>query len=174
MSPRRRELDLREAASALAQGNAGDVTMATVARRLGVAKPTLYRLARSRAELIQACLDAEAERLLDHVYAAYGRGAGESAESRFAAAQAAVFRFREDSPGGFALLFGGRFPEARPVLRRVEDRVRDLLRRDARAGGRDLDHPDLAAAAVLGSAVAVVRRRLEDGHGAAPGFNPVA
>ena len=137
--------------------------MAAVAGRLGVAKPTLYRLARSRGELVQMCVDAEAERLLDHLYAAYGRGAGDDPASRLTAAQTALIRYCQDSPGGFALLFGGRHREARTAVRRIEDRVRDLLRRDARAGGGDLLHPSIVAAAVLGSAVAVARRAREDG-----------
>ncbi|MEA2448697.1 MAG: hypothetical protein QOG63_629 [Thermoleophilaceae bacterium] len=132
--------------------------MGQIAGRLGVAKPTLYRLARSRAELVQACIDAEAERLLDHLYAAFGR-----AGSPLHAALEALRRQREDSPGGVRLLFGGRHPEARAAVRRVEDRANDLIRRDARARGEQPPGPELAQA-VLGAAAAVTLRALEDGR----------
>src|SRR5688572_7278333 len=57
----RRQLDLRAASAVLAAGD--EVTMDDVAAHLRVAKPTLYRLAGSKAQLIRACIDAEAERL---------------------------------------------------------------------------------------------------------------
>jgi AcrR family transcriptional regulator len=158
VSPRRRELDLRRAAEALADERDPALTMAAVARRVGVAKPTLYRLARSRAELIQACIDAEAERLLDQLYAAFGRGGG---DGRLAVVLDAFGRFRDDSPGGLRLLFGGRHPEARAAVRRVEDRVNDLLRREARAAGDD-PPPASTASALIGAAAAVTLRALED------------
>jgi AcrR family transcriptional regulator len=155
VSPRKRELDLREAASVLASE---DLTMAEIATRLGVAKPTLYRLARSRAELVQACVDAEAERLLDHLYAAFGRGG-----SPLEATLDALRRHRADSPGGIRLLFGGRHPESRAAVRRIEDRTHDLLRREARAKNEDPPPPETARAA-LGAAAAVTLRALEDGE----------
>ena len=165
MARQRRQLDLRRAAAALSEGAGEAVTMATVARRLGVAKPTLYRLVRGRDELVALCVDAEAERLLDHLYAAFGRG-GDGSESQLTAALGALARYREDSPGGFALLFDGRYPEARAAVRRVEDRVHELLRRDAGARGQQPPASELIAAALLGAAAAVARRSVEDGRDA--------
>lgn len=140
------------------------VTMDTVARRLGLAKPTLYRLASSRAALVEMCVDAEAERVLDHLHAAYARGLGETPRERLAAGWVALLRHAEESPDGFGLLFSGRYPEARAAVRRIEDRLRDLIRREpASTAPAAARHPEVLAAAMLGAVAAVARRRLEDG-----------
>jgi len=139
----RKQLDFRAAAEALTAPGAEVATMAVIARRLDVAKPTLYRMAGSREELVQICIDAEAERLLEQLHRAHGlRG---------------LVRFAEDSPAGFALLFGGRYPEARQAVRRVENRLGDDLRRRGSSNAQTL------AAGLLGLAAGVARRALEDG-----------
>jgi AcrR family transcriptional regulator len=135
----RRRLDLKAAAAVLAEDDG--VTMAEVAARLGMAKPTLYRLAQSKDALRRACLDAEAERLLGHLHATLDE------DDPLGGALHAMSAFAGESPGGFRLLF------ARPaadVVDRLEQRVAEQLR------GRE--HPDLLAAAVLGAAAAVVSR----------------
>jgi AcrR family transcriptional regulator len=101
----RRRLDLRAAAAVLADG---EVTMNDVAGRLGVAKPTLYKLAGSRAELLDTCVEAETERLLGHLHGAVG----------LAEVVRAVDAYERDSPGGFRLL-----------------QTRELRRVEARLGG---------------------------------------
>jgi AcrR family transcriptional regulator len=111
--------------------------MGAVAARLGVAKPTLYRMAGSRDELIRTSIEAETERLLDAVHRDGAAG---------------VLRFASESPAGFKLLFGDRYPQARPAVRRVENRLYG-------AGGKRA----LAAAGLLGMAVGIARRALEDG-----------
>jgi AcrR family transcriptional regulator len=127
----RRRLDLRAAASVLADG---DATMAQVAGRLGVAKPTLYKLAGSRDALVRACVETEAERLLGHLH-------------QHPIAVRAVAAFAQDSPGGFRLLFERRGPEAGEAVRRVETQLAELAECDP-----------LRAAAQLGAAAAVVSR----------------
>ena len=122
--------------------------MAAIARRLGVAKPTLYRMAGSREELIGVCVDAEGERLLEQIHHGGFR---------------AFFMFVEDSPAGFALLFGGRYPQSRQAVRRVENRLRDALAREARASGTRLEHADLVAAGLLALAAGVALRAFEEG-----------
>ena len=133
----RRRLDLRAAAVVLADG---DVTMAEVAQRLGVAKPTLYKLAGSRDELVRACVETEAERLLGHLH------------ERPDDVVRAVAAFADDSPGGFRLLFERRGPQADEAVRRAETRLAELARCD-----------ELRAAALLGGAAAVVSRARADG-----------
>ena len=139
----RKQLDFRAAAEALTAPGAEVATMAAIARRLEVAKPTLYRMAGSREELVQLCVDAEAERLLEQLHRAGGL--------------AGLAHFVEDSPAGFLLLFGGRYPEARQAVRRVENRVSEDLRR------RGVERAQLLAAGLLGLAVGVARRAIEDG-----------
>ena len=134
MPPRR--LDLRVAAAAVADG---EPTMTEIARRLRVAKPTLYKLARSRAELVRACVETEAERLLGHLHAHED-------------ALVAVDAYERDSPGGFRLLFERRPAEAAEAMRRVEARL-------AERGGGDV----LRAAGRLGRAAAIVSRARAEG-----------
>ena len=159
--------------------------MTGVARALGLAKPTLYRLVGSRAELVSTCVETEAERLVEHLHAAFVAEGG-SPRSWGARVDHALERFAADSPGGFALLFEGGRPQARPAVRRAEDRLRELLRRTGHAScrgvaGRHLDRtgsgarpsgappPDAPeAAALLGAAAARLRRRREDAGGATP------
>ena len=137
--------------------------MAQVAATLGLAKPTLYRLARSKQELLRACVEAEAERLLDYLHGALTELDGARSGSAFAAGLRAVERYAGDSPGGFALLFEHRGREATHALGRVEARLATLLR--ACIGGADgeLQRADLLAAALLGASAGVVSRALAQG-----------
>lgn len=107
--------------------------MAAIARHLGVAKPTLYRMAGSRDELIALSIDAEAERLLDAIHRDGPAG---------------FFRFVEDAPAGFFLLFGGSYPQARRAVRRIETQLRA---------------PGIAAAAFVAAAAAVALKAIESG-----------
>ena len=133
----RARLDLRAAAAVLADG---DPTMAEIARRLGVAKPTLYKLVGSRGELVRACVETEAERVLGHLYERAG------SERGLAEVTAALDAYAGDSPGGFRLLFERRGPEAEAALRRLETWL----------GG-------VRGAALLGAAAAVVSRARAEG-----------
>lgn len=139
----RKQLDFRAAAEALTAPGAEHATMASIARRLEVAKPTLYRMAGSREELVQLCVDAEAERLLEQLHRAGG-------VSGFLA-------FVEDSPAGFKLLFDGRHPQARQAVRRVENWLGDELRRQGVPQAQTL------AAGRIGLVAGVARRAIEDG-----------
>ena len=117
--------------------------MAELATRLGVAKPTLYKLAGSREALVRACVETEAERLLGHLHDRVGEGAG------LTEVAAALEAFERDSPGGFRLLFAG---TGRSAVRRLEGRLAGL----AGCG-------PVAAAALLGGAAAAVARARADG-----------
>jgi AcrR family transcriptional regulator len=161
MPPRR--LDHRAAASVLASGWGTTVTMAQVANSLGVAKPTLYRLAHSKEELLRACVDAEMERLLDHLHGSLSELDGAAALEMAAEGLRAVERYAADSPGGFRLLFECRGPHSQDALSRLEARLAELLRRNAQQAGRSPKHPDLLASALLGAATAIVSRALAQG-----------
>lgn len=159
-----RVLDHRAASSVLAEGWGATVTMAQVAASLGLAKPTLYRLAGSKDELVRICVDAETERLLDHLHRALSGLDGAPALELAAEGLRAVERYAADSPGGFRLLFERRGPDAHEALTRLEARLADLLRRNAQQAGRSPQRPDLLAAALLGAATAVVSRGLAQGR----------
>jgi len=139
----RKQLDFRAAAAALTAPGAETATMAAIARRLEVAKPTLYRMAGSREELVELCVDAEAERLLEQLHRSGGIGG--------------FLAFVEDSPAGFRLLFDGRHPQARQAVRRVENRLGDDLRRQG------VPQAQALAAGLIGLVAAVARRAIEDG-----------
>lgn len=110
--------------------------MGAIARRLRVAKPTLYRMAGSRDELIALSIDAEAERLLEAVHRDGPEG---------------FFAFAEEAPAGFLLLFGGRYPQARQAVLRVELMIARSLRAAGPAAG-------LGAAAFVATAAALASR----------------
>jgi AcrR family transcriptional regulator len=131
----RTRLDLRAVARTLADHPRDSITMAEIAAHLAVAKPTLYRMAGSKAALLDACLDAEAERLLDHLREA----------SSFAAILAALDRYAGDSPGGFVLLFERPAAGADVRVRRAEAWLADV------AGCAPT-----VAAGLLGAAAAIV------------------
>jgi len=140
----RAQLDLRAVARTLADAEEdGAITMAQIAARLRVAKPTLYKLAGSKASLLDACLDAEAERLLDHLRDA----------SSFVSIVTALDAYAADSPGGFALLFE-RPPFGADVrVRRAEAWLADLLGR-----------PQAVAAALLHAGAAMVAGERREGR----------
>lgn len=148
----RRRLDLRLVARLLADGPPETITMAAIARGAGVAKPTLYRLAGSRRELVDSCLDAEVERLIGFLHEELARLAADAPPSD--AVVIAVGRLALDSPGGFRLLFEQRVDGAESRIRRAESVLAGLLRGTA--------SPQIAAAARLGAAAAAISRSLAD------------
>ena len=78
-------IDLEAVAAALAELGPERATSSELARAAGVAKPTLYAHFGSRDGILEACVQREAERLLDHIHAHADPGvalaayAGESA-----------------------------------------------------------------------------------------------
>lgn len=141
MARARTQLDLRAVAEALTEPASERVDMDAIARRLGVAKPTLYRMAGSRDELIALSIDAETERLLEAVHRHGPEG---------------FFTFASEAPAGFLLLFGGRYPQARHAIRRVEHMIARRLRE---AGA----HAEPASVAFVAGAAALVARAVESG-----------
>jgi AcrR family transcriptional regulator len=165
LSAQRRELDLAAAAAALVPDGTDLPSMAAIARAVGVAKPTLYRLAGSRDELVVLCIDAEAERLIGHLHETFANGSARDASDLV---DAAVERYAAESPGGLELLFGGRYPPARDAVRRVEDRLTALLRR--RSGA--LPRTSVVDAARLLGATSAGARRVAENRAAAEATSP--
>lgn len=135
----RTQLDLPAVAEALTDPSAERVGMDAIARRLGVAKPTLYRMAGSRDELIALSIDAEAERLLEAIHRDGPEG---------------FFTFAEAAPAGFLMLFGGRYPQARLAVARVEHMVARAMR----------GAPPGAAAVFVAAAAALVAQAMTSGR----------
>ncbi|WP_354700790.1 hypothetical protein DSM112329_01080 [Paraconexibacter sp. AEG42_29] len=70
MSRPRSRIDTRAVAAAFAPDGLHGVSAADVARRAGIAKPTLYAHGRSKDAVFLACVEAEVERLLNRLHAA--------------------------------------------------------------------------------------------------------
>jgi AcrR family transcriptional regulator len=137
----RKQLDYGALAEALTADLPAAPDMAAVARRLCLAKPTLYRLAGSREGLIGLSVDAEGERLLEAIHR-HG--------------VAGVFEFAEATPAGMKLLFTSGFPAALGARRRVERRLSESLRRElAERGEEQPERLQSVAAGVLGMAAGI-------------------
>jgi AcrR family transcriptional regulator len=126
---------VREVARALAELGAEGASMDELARRAEVAKPTLYAHYGSREALVAACIDTEAERLLDQLERQPPAGA--------------LGAYAASSPA-WPLLLRSEHPAARGARRRIADRVaRGLTGTSALA-------PALLAAAFLAAAAALL------------------
>lgn len=131
---RRAEIDLRRLTDAFAGDGLHGVGMVEVARAAGVAKPTLYRAHPSKDALFLACVNAEVERLLDRLYAAYARALDDTLADALAAIASALLAYADERPPAFRLLFVTAPHQASTVaadvdgaLARVIDRLADLL-----------------------------------------------
>jgi AcrR family transcriptional regulator len=137
MSPARpASIHLSAVAGALAELGPERASTAALARAANVAKPTLYARFGSREGLLEACVEHEAELLLDRVY-----GSGDPG--------AALMAYARESPG-WRLLLLARHPAAVAARSRVAARIAEG--RDSGAGLR----PQAAAAAFLAAAAAVL------------------
>lgn len=129
-------IDLGSVAVALAELGPERATGAELARAAGVAKPTLYAHFGSRDGVIEACVQHEAERLLDQVYAEADPGAALAAHANQSA--------------GWGLVLLSRHPTAVATRARIAARIAT-----GRNGAAGLATP-LAARAFLAAAPAVL------------------
>lgn len=137
MSPARHaSIDVSALAGAVAELGPEGASMLELARAAGVAKPTLFARFGSREGLIRACVDHEAEHLLDHVYGPEDIAPGLAAYTR-------------KSPG-WPLLLLARHPAAVAARARVAARIAE-----GRPGGQGL-RPQAAASAFLAAAGAML------------------
>src|SRR5215207_4306913 len=102
-------IDLGEVAAALVELGPDRATGTDLARAAGVAKPTLYAHFGSRDGVVEACVQHEAERLLDHLYAESDPGA-------------ALARHANESPG-WALVLLSRYDTAVATRARIAARI---------------------------------------------------
>jgi AcrR family transcriptional regulator len=129
-------IDLSALAGALARLGAERASMLELARAAGVAKPTLFARFGSREELVRACVEHEAEQLLDRVYGPEDVATGLAA-------------YAQGSPG-WPLLLLARHPGAVAARTRVAARIAEG--RPDRRGLR----PQVAAVAFLAAAATVL------------------
>lgn len=174
---RRVEIDTTRLVEVFAGDGLHGVGIVEIARATGVAKPTLYRAYSSKDALFLAAVEAEVERLLERLYAAWSDALAparadvapgrDPLASAIAALAAALITYGEEQPAGFRLLFVTAAHERSAVaadvadtLDRIVDRLTELLARHP-AWHADPADAELVAA-LLPAAVASALRRAEE------------
>ena len=167
----RARLDHAAIAAAFAPDGLHGVNAAEVARRAGIAKPTLYAHGRSKEAVFLACVEAEAERLLAELYDADLRTRDLGVAARSSALGRAVMEHAAAHPDGARLLHATARHSSSSVaeavdatLARIPGRIAEALRRDLQE-----DRAETAATALYGAAVALALAPQPD-PGAAAGL----
>ena len=165
----RARLDHAAIAGAFAPDGLHGVSAADVARRAGIAKPTLYAHGRSKDAVFLACVEAEAERLLARLYDADVGTREMGVAARAAALARAVLAHAAEHPAGARLLHAtarhatsGVAADVDATLARIPARIAEALRRDMVE-----DRVEVAATALHGAAVALALSPPADADGAA-------
>lgn len=163
MSRPRSRIDHRAVASAFAPDGLHGVSASEVARRAGIAKPTLYAHGQSKEAVFLACVEAEVERLLTRLHAADARTRDAGLTARAQAFALALIDHARAHPDAFRLLHvtarhaGSSVAEATDgALDRVPRWIAAALRRDVpRALDGEADGARTMAIALHGAAVAL-------------------
>jgi AcrR family transcriptional regulator len=165
----RARLDHAAIAAAFAPDGLHGVRAEDVARRAGIAKPTLYAHGRSKEAVFLACVEAEAERLLARLYDADVGTRELGVAARATALARAVIEHAEAHPEGARLLHvtarhatSAVAADVDATIDRVPARIAEALRRDL-----DEDRAQTAATLLHGAAVALALRPPPDPSGAA-------
>jgi AcrR family transcriptional regulator len=165
----RARLDHAAIAAAFAPDGLHGVRADEVARRAGVAKPTLYAHGRSKEAVFLACVEAEAERLLARLYDADVGTRELGVASRAAALTRAVIEHAAAHPEAARLLHvtarhatSAVASDVDATLDRVPARIAEALRRDL-----EDDRAETVATMLHGAAVALALRPPPDPAGAA-------
>jgi AcrR family transcriptional regulator len=166
----RARLDHAAIAAAFAPDGLHGVNAAEVARRAGIAKPTLYAHGRSKDAVFLACVEAEAERLLAQLYDADLGTRDMGLAPRAAALARAVMDHAAAHPAGARLLHATARHSSSSVAVEVDATLQRIPGRIAEALRRDLpeDRAEMVATALYGAAVALALAPPPDPE-AAPG-----
>ena len=158
----RSSIDPEAVAAAFAPDGLHGVSAADVARRAGVAKPTLYAHGRSKDAVFLACVEAEVERLLNRLYVAEARTREQGAAARASALALALLDHARAHPEAFRLLHVTARHRTSTVaaavdgaLDRIPARIASVLRRDLIRHDDPTDLATTAATALYGAVVAL-------------------
>ena len=145
------------------------VSATEIARRAGVAKPTLYAHGRSKDSLFLACIEAEIERLLDRLYDAEVRTRELATKQRIAGIALAVIEHGREHPAAAQLLHATARHRSSSVAAQVDAALGRLPSRIAAALPREIGpvRAHLIATALLGAASALALARTPDARVAA-------
>lgn len=106
LGPERRRPFVLDAALEIAvESGLGAVTIGSVADRMGVTRPVVYKCFSDRIELIQELLQREGTLLLDGLLDAMHSSRGPDPEVAFTTGFIAMFRFIESRPTAWRVLF---------------------------------------------------------------------
>lgn len=135
---------LEAAAMAFARDGLHGTSMDTIAAAAHLTKPSLYRRFGSKDALFERAVDQECTRLGDLLLAAYALALELPVEERLALSFDAFFRYAEERPHGFRLLFSTSHHRTSTVAervdelrRRITDRVAVMVRHELTANGND-------------------------------------
>lgn len=133
----RATIDQAAITGAFAPDGLHGVSADELARRAGIAKPTLYAHGRSKEALFAATVEAEVERLIARLHGADLRTAGQPLHQRAAALALAVLEHAIRQPAAFRLLHvtarhhrSAVAADVDRALRRIPDRIAAALRRE--------------------------------------------
>ncbi len=141
-------------------------TMEAIATESGVRKPNLYRQFPSKKEAFIAVVERECDRLEEFLFRAYAASVGLPSEDMARMCVRAIFDFAQQHPDAFRLIFIADRPAAPEAsdrialaLRRIAEKVAQILRREFAQHGVSADHgATLLAEATVGMCVFAARR----------------
>ena len=158
---RRRQI-LDVALEVFARSDYHDTSMNAIAREAGVTKPVLYQHFASKHELFELLLSETGDHLLRAIDSAV---VDEEPRLRVEAGFRAYFRFFEDRPAAFTVLYGSSLannPEFRRDARRVRDTFAEYLSGLIR--NRDHDEALALAAGINGLSEGMIRHWMHEGR----------
>lgn len=145
-------------------------SMDAVAAAARLTKPSLYRRFGSKDALFERVVDQECARLSELLLAAYALALELPVEQRLAHSFDAFFRYAEDRPHGFRLLFCTSHHRSSTVASRVDevrgqitDRVAAMVRHELAVNGNDAPiAADVLATFLVGMGEHAARRLVEE------------
>jgi AcrR family transcriptional regulator len=161
---------LEAAVGAFARDGLHGTSMDAIAAAAGLTKPALYRRFGSKDALFERVVDHECTRLTDHLLSAYALALELPVEERLGHAFEAFFRYAQDRPHGFRLLFCTSHHRSSTVAERVDvvrrqvtDRVAAMVRHELAANGNDAPvAADVLATVLVGMGEHTARRLVEE------------
>ena len=161
---------LEAAARAFARDGLHGTSMDAVAAAARLTKPALYRRFHSKDALFERVVEDECGRLTDHLLSAYALALELPVDERLAHSFDAFFRYAQERPHGFRLLFTASHHRSSAVAERIEvarqrvtDRVAAMVRHELAVQGNDAPLvADILATALVGMGEHVARRLVDE------------
>ena len=161
---------LEAAAIAFARDGLHGTSMDAIAAAAHLTKPSLYRRFGSKDALFERVVDQECTRLGDLLLSAYALALERPVEDRLSLSFDAFFRYAEQRPHGFRLLFSTSHHRSSSVAervdvlrRRITDRVATMVRHELTATGNDAPvSSEVLATFLVGMGEHAARRLVEE------------